>query len=225
MYFEAQGQTLKNVGLFLPNPVFSHGQLYVAMSRVSKPEDIVIYIDETSNKHGVFRKRTYTKNIVFHQLLVNERHKFKKNENYMGENPKFSDVVDYVDEDSDVEDFENRRNKRQRYNGNFDDEHMELDFGDREIHQTEGDEMEIDAFEDFEMSESPDIDDEFERKAVDQENREIAWLLRSQCDHYDAPDEVKDDESDDDLEDKGRENVCLACGTPASVGCTCGEDC
>lgn len=32
---KAQGQTLKCVGLFLPTPVFSHGQLYVAFSRVT----------------------------------------------------------------------------------------------------------------------------------------------------------------------------------------------
>jgi len=30
---KAQGQTLDHVGIYQPDPVFSHGQLYVAMSR------------------------------------------------------------------------------------------------------------------------------------------------------------------------------------------------
>jgi ATP-dependent exoDNAse (exonuclease V) alpha subunit len=34
---KAQGQTLPNVGVYLLKPVFSHGQLYVALSRGVSP--------------------------------------------------------------------------------------------------------------------------------------------------------------------------------------------
>ena len=36
------GQTIPNVGVYLPDPVFSHGQLYVAMSRATARTNIKI---------------------------------------------------------------------------------------------------------------------------------------------------------------------------------------
>ena len=38
----AQGQTLREVGIYLPHAVFAHGQLYVALSRVGDPARIHI---------------------------------------------------------------------------------------------------------------------------------------------------------------------------------------
>lgn len=43
---KAQGQTLQAVGIYLPRPVFSHGQLYVAVSRVTGPGRIVVLIGD-----------------------------------------------------------------------------------------------------------------------------------------------------------------------------------
>ena len=39
---KSQGQTIPNVGVYLPAPVFSHGQLYVAMSRATSRINIKI---------------------------------------------------------------------------------------------------------------------------------------------------------------------------------------
>ena len=46
---KSQGQTLKKVGLLLQNPVFSHGQLYVAMSRSGMRENVKIMTNDTNN--------------------------------------------------------------------------------------------------------------------------------------------------------------------------------
>ena len=42
---KAQGRTFDRVGLYLPTPVFTHGLLYVAMSRVRTPSSIKILIE------------------------------------------------------------------------------------------------------------------------------------------------------------------------------------
>ena len=39
---KSQGQTFKNVGVWLPSPIFSHGQLYVALSRLGDPHGLCI---------------------------------------------------------------------------------------------------------------------------------------------------------------------------------------
>ncbi|CAN7011781.1 unnamed protein product [Brassica oleracea var. botrytis] len=48
---KSQGQSLNQVALYLPHPVFTHGQLYVAMSRVTTPNGLKI-LDETSDMNG-----------------------------------------------------------------------------------------------------------------------------------------------------------------------------
>ncbi|KAF2347894.1 DNA helicase, partial [Trinorchestia longiramus] len=44
---KSQGQSFSNVGVYLPSPVFSHGQLYVALSRIRNRNNIKTAIKET----------------------------------------------------------------------------------------------------------------------------------------------------------------------------------
>ena len=47
----AHGQTLKYACLFLQNSVFTHGQLYVALSRCGDPNNIFVFINQSEFEH------------------------------------------------------------------------------------------------------------------------------------------------------------------------------
>ncbi|CAI0422975.1 unnamed protein product [Linum tenue] len=62
---KSQGQTLDKVGIYLPDPVFSHGQLYVGVSRVRSTNGLRILIDNPADIPG-----DYTRNIVFREAFT-----------------------------------------------------------------------------------------------------------------------------------------------------------
>jgi hypothetical protein len=58
---KAQGQSLDHVGLDLRKPVFSHGQLYVALSQSTSPASVIVLLPLSSPHH--------TPNIVYDEIL------------------------------------------------------------------------------------------------------------------------------------------------------------
>ncbi|WVZ76928.1 hypothetical protein U9M48_024846 [Paspalum notatum var. saurae] len=81
---KAQGQTIPQVGVYLPEPMFSHGQLYVALSRATARTNVKILaipaIDDNIKNKKKKQKReeksstvndgVYTKNIVYKEVLT-----------------------------------------------------------------------------------------------------------------------------------------------------------
>ena len=53
---KAQGQTLKNVGLYLENEPFSHGQFYVGCSRCGSEKSLKIYAPQMKTRNVALRK-------------------------------------------------------------------------------------------------------------------------------------------------------------------------
>ena len=62
---KSQGQTLQNVGVWLNEPCFAHGQLYVCISRVGSPNCIKFAIPKIEG-----RPRNVTNNIVYKEVLI-----------------------------------------------------------------------------------------------------------------------------------------------------------
>ena len=63
---KSQGQSLDKVGLYLPRSVFTHGQLYVAVSRVTSPKGLHVLIDSDSGGSS-----NVTANVVYEEVFYN----------------------------------------------------------------------------------------------------------------------------------------------------------
>jgi len=63
---QSQGQSLKHVGVYLPSPIFSHGQLYVALSRVTSKDGLKILISDDDGEDT-----DVTSNVVYHEVFRN----------------------------------------------------------------------------------------------------------------------------------------------------------
>lgn len=58
---KSQGQTFKNLGLFINKPLFSHGQLYVALSRCTSPSGLKIQnkLNDTNEIENIVWKEIF----------------------------------------------------------------------------------------------------------------------------------------------------------------------
>jgi len=64
---KSQGQTIpNNVSVLLKDPIFSHGSVYVAMSRVTDPKKLKVFLP---NESLPSERKQYTKNVVYNDLL------------------------------------------------------------------------------------------------------------------------------------------------------------
>lgn len=67
---KSQGQTFERIGILLREPIFTHGQLYVAASRVRSFDGLRFYIfDSSVHGHLANDERVFTKNIVYREIL------------------------------------------------------------------------------------------------------------------------------------------------------------
>lgn len=63
---KSQGQSLNKAGNYLPRSVFTHGQFYVVVSRVTSPSGLHVLIDSDS-----VGSTNVTTNVVFKEVSYN----------------------------------------------------------------------------------------------------------------------------------------------------------
>lgn len=69
---KSQGQTFEHVGIHLNTAVFSHGQLYVALSRSKNPNRIKVKVSQNSQQGQLSDNCFYTKNVVYDKVEIQQ---------------------------------------------------------------------------------------------------------------------------------------------------------
>jgi ATP-dependent DNA helicase PIF1 len=72
---KSQGQSFERMGIYIETPLFTHGQLYVALSRVGKAGGIFMHIVDKGQD-----KITFTDNVVYHSALQSEGYRIITND-------------------------------------------------------------------------------------------------------------------------------------------------
>ena len=65
---KVQGQTFQKVGLELPNPVLAHGQLYVALSRVTTEDGVRVKLYQTEEQ-GFHNGMVFTQKVISPEII------------------------------------------------------------------------------------------------------------------------------------------------------------
>ena len=67
---KSQGQSFNHVGVYLPEPVFAHGQLYVALTRGRYHENLKVLVKNTDHQGDLLKNSIiFTRNIVIKEIL------------------------------------------------------------------------------------------------------------------------------------------------------------
>ena len=67
---KSPGQTIQRIGLYLSIPVFNHGMLYVALSRVSKKSNLKVFLENASGQgNNNIPGAAVTQNVVDKDVL------------------------------------------------------------------------------------------------------------------------------------------------------------
>ncbi|GJW78667.1 DNA helicase [Tanacetum coccineum] len=61
---KSQGESLNKIGMYLPEPIFGHGQLYVALSRATNPHGLKILIKSHENHPPNATKKLHRMNLI-----------------------------------------------------------------------------------------------------------------------------------------------------------------